>query len=375
LAVAVAAKHPVSGQTVPRYGYARPPALADGIAVGTLGAVQLDSALIVAGTDAILAGTYPGIRSLLIVRHNRLVYENYFFADDRGAGAESHPREFLQDLRSVTKTVVGAAVLVAHAQGKIGSLDQPIFDFFPEYAAYAVDGREDITIRHLLSMTAGLEWDEDISYLDPANTESQMQRAPDAIEFVLTRRLLTAPGSKFAYCGGCSHLLAEIVRRATGQPVDAFVSKHLFSPLGIARFDWARADDGLPYGFSGLRLRSRDLAKIGLLLKNRGEWAGEQVIPRDLVADALAEHVVVAPEDAAGDVLAYGYQVWRFSFTENGRRVQLVQMSGNGGQAVYLSDSLDMIVVITAGNFDRAVAKSSLDFYLDHIVPAVRDPR
>ncbi len=139
---------------------------------------------------------------------------------------------------------------------------------------------------------------------------------------------------------------------------------------------WAKAAvDGLPYGFSGLRLRSRDLAKIGLLLMNSGQWNGQQIIPASLVSEAFAEHVVVTPEDSAGDILGYGYQVWRFSFLEGGRREQLIQMSGNGGQAVFMSDQDDMLVVITAGNFDQTVENSSLAFYLDYIYPAVRDRR
>jgi len=369
--VTVVAPHRLLAQSAGGYKYAIPAMLNDGIHTGTLMAVGLDEATIVAGTDQILTGTYPGLRSLLVLRHNTLVYENYFSAP--GAAQDA---AVLQDLRSVTKTVVGLMVLMAHAQGAIPTLDQPIFEFFPEYSVYAIDGKANITIRHLLTMTAGLEWNEDISYLDPANTERRMQLAPDALAFVLSRPLTAAPGSTFAYCGGCSHLLAEIVRRSTGSPVDDYAAQHLFTPLGITSFAWAKATgDGLPYGFSGLRLRSLDLAKIGLLLMNTGQWEGTQLIPAALVSDALSEHVVVTPEDAAGDILGYGYQVWRFSFVEGGRREELTQMSGNGGQAVFMSDQDDLLVVITAGNFDRTVENSSLAFYLDYIYPAVRDRR
>ncbi|MCE9602583.1 MAG: beta-lactamase family protein [Gemmatimonadetes bacterium] len=336
---------------------------------------KLDATTLLAGTKAILAGTYPGIRSLLIFRRNTLVYEQYFTTNGAGQVSAVPGREVLQDLRSVTKTVVGTAVLLAHAQGRLRDLDQPIFSFFPEYARYAVDGKAQITVRHLLSMTAGLEWEEDISYLDPANSEYRMNHAPNALEFVLSRPLVAKPGSRFAYCGGCSHLLAEIVRRTTGTPVDQFVARHLFAPLGITRFAWAKGADGLPYGFSGLRLRSRDLGKIGLLLHDRGAWNGARILPASLVAEALAEHVVVTPTSAAGERVGYGYQLWRFAFVEAGRREQLVQLSGNGGQVVYVSDTDDVIVVITAGNFDRTVPKSSFDLYLDHIYPAVRDRR
>ncbi|MGE0440219.1 MAG: serine hydrolase domain-containing protein [Gemmatimonadales bacterium] len=351
--------------------YAVPTALHDGIPTGTLAAVGLDSARIIAGTEAILAGTYPGIRSLLVFRRGILAHEQYFAWDGPAPETDAAGRDVLQDLRSVTKTVVGLAVLMAHAQGHIASLDQPVLPFFPEFAASASNGTSRLTVRHLLSMTAGLEWNETVSYLDPANSEGRMMRAPNPIEFVLSRQLVATPGSTFAYCGGCSHLLAEIVHRSTGMPVDQFAARHLFAPLGIETFRWDKGSDGMPYGFSGLRLRSRDVGKIGLLLHQNGEWRGRRLIPGSLVSDAVAEHVVVTPENAEGDIVGYGYQVWRFSFVENGRREQLIQMSGNGGQSVFIHGDADLVVVITAGNFDRTIPKSSLDFYFDHILPAV----
>ncbi|MEZ4458063.1 MAG: serine hydrolase [Gemmatimonadales bacterium] len=353
------------------YRYAVPTTLDDGVRTGTLAAAGLDSARIIAGTEAILAGTYPGIRSLLVFRRGILAHEQYFAGDGSASATDGAGREVLQDLRSVTKTVVIAAVLIAHAQGKIASLDQPVLALFPEYAASAADGTDRITIRHLLSMTAGLEWNEAVSYLDPANSEGRMLRAPNAIGFVLGRKLVATPGSTFAYCGGCSHLLAEIVRRTTGTPVDQFAARYLFAPLGIETFRWDKGSDGMPYGFSGLRLRSRDVGKLGLLLQQEGAWRGRQLIPASLVSDALAEQVVVTPENAEGDIVGYGYQVWRFSFVEDGRREQLVQMSGNGGQSVFIHDGAGVVVVITAGNFDRTVSKSSFDFYFDHILPAL----
>jgi CubicO group peptidase (beta-lactamase class C family) len=356
-------------QSTASYRYSAPANLNDGIRVGTLKSAKLDEAKIVSGTNEILKGTYPNIRSLLIFRQNRLVYENYFNI----TGTDPSTREFLQDLRSVTKTVVGTAVVIAHAQGKIKDLDQPVFDLFPEYSGHAVDGKKGITIRNLLSMTAGLEWDEEISYLNPANSEYRMNHSPNATEFVLSRKLTTKPGSKFVYSGGCSHLLAEIIKRTTGRPIDEFVAKNIFAPLGITKLEWARGSDGLPYGFSGLRLRSRDLAKIGLLLMNRGKWNGKQIIPKAIVSDALSEHILVAPENADGDIVGYGFQIWRFSFMENGSREQLIQMSGNGGQMVFINDKDKTLAVITAGNFDHTVNKSTFDLYMDAIFSAVLD--
>ena len=180
----------ILSQQAADYRYAPPVKLNDGIKTGTLRAAKIDEAKIVAGTNEILKGTFPNMHSLLIFRRGKLVYENYFAGEDveRGVGplgVVNHSRDTLHDMRSVTKSIVAAAVLIANSQGKIKSLDDPIFSYFPEYSKYAEGDKKNITVKQVLSMTSGLEWDEKISYADPKNSEIQMNSASDAIDFVL----------------------------------------------------------------------------------------------------------------------------------------------------------------------------------------------
>jgi CubicO group peptidase (beta-lactamase class C family) len=275
-------------------------------------------------------------------------------------------------MRSVTKSVVALAVLVAHSQGKIKSLDHPIFEFFPEHARYAQGEKKNITLRHVLTMTAGLEWDEQISYADPKNSDREMNDSANAIEYVLSRPLVKDPGTVFNYSGGMTQLLAAVIKRSTGMEVDQFTAKYLFSPLGISDHRWVRIVDGQPSAASGLRLRSRDMAKIGLMLMNNGRWNGKRIIPAKLVRDALKPHAR-APFPVPGGHVDYGYQIWLPTQTVGGRKHSWAEFEGNGGQIVILDNTNGILVAVTAGNYNqRDIAKSSADIFLDIVLPAIK---
>lgn len=368
-------------QQTASYKYTPPEKVSDGIRVGTLKNAGVDQAKILSGVGEILKGTYGNTHSLLIFRKGILVFEEYFTGDDveRGVGpvgVVKHTRDTLHDMRSVTKSVVGAAVLIAHSQGKIKSLDQPIFEFFPEYSKYAEGDKKNITIKHVLSMTSGLDWNERISYADPTNSEIQMNNAPDSIEYVLSQKLLEKPGTVFNYGGGMTQVLASLIKKSTGMDADVFTEKHLFAPLGITKYKWVKTKSGDPSAASGLRLRSRDMAKIGMMMMNKGKWNGSRIIPAKLVEEAMTEHIKLElqGETKEGDREGYGFQVWRPSFLVNGEPVTLIEFAGNGGQKVQIDSANQLMVVVTAGDYNkRDLKKSSGHIYEDVVFPALLD--
>ena len=342
----------------------------DGIAVSSFDAAKLDAVRINAGIREIEKGAYGNIHSLLIFRRGKLVSESYFPGQDENnhqgnIGLVRHNRDMLHDIRSISKSVVALAVLIAHDRGRIKSLDQPALDYFPELAREHAGGQKaQITIRHALTMTAGLEAYGDGAFL-PTET----------VALLFRRNLVAAPGAKFTYNGGLTQLLAEIVQRSTGRDIEQFTRTELLAPLGIETSEWAKRQDGEPDADSGLRFRSRDLAKIGLLLVNGGNWDGKRVLPAKLVEEAVSQQVVVPLEGsaaAAGDRSGYGYQIWRTSLLLGGERADLIELSGNGGQKVYIDEANQLMVVVTAGEYDRSgLRKSSMDIYIDFVRPAV----
>jgi CubicO group peptidase (beta-lactamase class C family) len=378
LAAALLAGCPPYAQDKPAAGsLARLESAADGLRSGTLAEAGLDPHLIGAGVRAIDAGDYGNIHSLLVFRHGSLVLEHYRSGEDATRdgpiGIVAHSRDTLHDIRSISKSVVALAVLLAQEKGQIPDLDQPVLAWLPEYAALAGDEKADITVRHLLTMTAGLDWQESLPYSDPRNTIAQMNLAPDTVAFVLGRPLVATPGTRFNYNGGLTQLLAAVVERATGSRIDHYTQAELLRPLGITHHEWAKMETGQPDADSGLRLRSRDLAKIGLLLMNSGEWNGVRLISAERIADAVAEHIRIppAPDAYPGDTEGYGYQIWRFGYdTDAGQRTELIELSGNGGQKVQIDQRTGIMVVVTAANYGRE-GKSSFDLYPDFILPAV----
>lgn len=370
---------PALCQPIADYKYLPPAKLNDGIQTGTLKSAKLDEAKVLSGTNEILKGTYGNIHSVLIFRHGKLVYENYFTGEDwnnhiGSIGIVLHTRETLHDLRSISKSVVALAVLIAHSQGKIKDLDQPIFSFFPEYASHAEGDKKNITVRHALTMTPGFEWNEGFSYSNPANTAFQMNRAPDTIEFVLSRKLVNKPGTAFEYNGGTTQLLAAIIKKTTGSDIKSFTKQHLFTPLGITNYEWAKLK-GEPDADSGLRLRSRDIGKIGLFLANGGKWNGKRIVPEKLIAEAMAQHAKVSSDEKTGEVVTYGYQIWRFAFRpEENWPSFLIELAGNGGQKVHIDAKARAVVVVTAGNYDlKDLKKNSFDIYADLVFSALLD--
>lgn len=354
-----------------------PVKLNDGIETTTFKLAGLNEKTIKAMDDSISNGNYTNIHSVLIFRDNKLLYEKYWRGNDavRGKGSVGmvdHHRDSLHDVRSVTKSVVSAAVMIAVAQGKIKSLNQRVFDFFPGYAKEDTGMKKQITIQHVLNMTAGFDWNEYMSYTDPKNSEVRMNNSANAIEFVLSLPLVDTPGKQFNYSGGCSQLLAEIIQKATGMPVDKFTNEYLFQPLGISNFNWVKISDGRPSAASGLRLRSRDMAKFGLLFMNDGKWKGRQIIPALLVTQTLKSQVIVPGGSPEYPPVGYSNQFWNYTEIINGDTVNYAQCLGNGGQMIVQHKQSGLLLIITAGNYNApGIRKGSWDIFPDFVYPAI----
>lgn len=337
----------------------------------TLAEQGLDEKMILAAVDSINNGVYSNIHSLLILKNNKLILEKYFEGEDaiigKGwVGLRQHEIDSLHDVRSVTKSIVGAAILIALANGQIESLDEPIFNYFTDFEKYKTNYKSEITIKHLLTMTDGLEWDENISYADTTNSERRLNNSRDPIEYYLSRQSLHRPGTVFNYSGGCTQMLAAIVRISSGLEIDEFVNQNIFKPLGITTFEWVKRKDEIPIAASGLRMRSRDLLKIGLLYLNNGYYNGSQIIPQSLAIEAQSLQFQIEPG------VGYGFQIWIPTDVINGEPVTSVEANGNGGQVIAINKKYNMVIVITAGHYNKKdMPWWTSDIYIKHIYPAV----
>lgn len=287
------------------------------------------------------AARAPGLHGLVVARGGRIVREHYGVGPDfswgRAHGEVAFGPGTLHDLRSVTKSVVALLYGIALDAGRVPDPATSLVDAFPEYPAPA-----GVTVEHALTMTLGLEWKEQVPYDSPANGEIAMMLAPDRWRYVLERPVVEPPGTRWNYCGGASELIGRLVAKGTGVPLPEYARDVLFGPLGIGSFEWMAGHDGVVSSASGLRLTPRDLARIGQAVLAGGQWQGRQVVPAGWLEPALRPRV----ETAWGD--GYGYQ-W---YSGGAGRHRWVGANGNGDQRLFVYPELDLVVAMTAGNYD-----------------------
>ena len=301
--------------------------------------------------EGVRSGTFGNLHAVVVVRHGKLALERYYRGPDehwgRPVGTVDFDAHSLHDLRSVTKSVVGLLYGIAQADGKVPGPGTPLVDAFAgRYPDLARDeARRRMQVRHALDMTLGLDWNEDLPYSDPRNSEIAMEQSADRYRYVLERPIVAEPGTRWRYSGGATALLGRLISEGTGQPLAEFARARLLAPLGIERLHWTPGTNGEAAAASGLRLTSTDLARIGQLLLQRGAWNGAQVVPADWVAESLT------PRAAAFEGIRYGYH-WYIGATPQGAPVYLA--FGWGGQRLVAVPSLGLVCVIFMGNYRRA---------------------
>jgi CubicO group peptidase (beta-lactamase class C family) len=270
------------------------------------------------------------IHSLLVVRNGYLAADAVFYPYD---GRTIH------DMASVTKSVMTTLIGIAADQGRL-DLDDKMVSFFPERTIANLDARKEaITVRHLVSMTSGLQCVRDGMEGDSAIA---MQSSPDYVQYVLDLPMAYEPGSQFVYCSPAISLLSPILQQATGMTTLAFAQKYLFEPLGIEDVLWETDPQGNYRGWGDLSLHPHDMAKLGLLFLQQGRWEDSQIVSRRWVKEAS-----MAQSETPEDEDPYGYGWWLTPDLEGVYRAE-----GRNGQHIYVLPSWNMVVVTTGGGFE-----------------------
>lgn len=253
----------------------------------------------------------------------------------------------LHTMQSVTKSVVSAIVGIAVGRDEFPDLDTPVLEFFEPGTVANVDERKQrLTIRHLLTMSAGIDWNEDLPYTHPENTWSDLQKTSDWVQFTIDRPMAREPGEAFLYNSGATLILGHIFNVATGTDIEEYAVRHLFGPLGIDDYFWKRTPTGLLDVQEGLYIDSRSMAKIMYLFLRHGEWDDRQILTRDWVAASVAPGFPV-PEDGNLD---YGYKWWLYNFEHQGEDSVAITGLGYGGQVPMAIPGLGLVIVVTGWN-------------------------
>jgi CubicO group peptidase (beta-lactamase class C family) len=337
-----------------------------GWARSTLERLGIESAAVAGLNTDVGNGKYPLVDSLFVARCGRVGFDrryqhNYgkiFYKEAHEQGPLNahltgpynyfdpnwHPYYHgtqAHSMQSVSKTVTSVTIGVAMQRGDFkAGLDTPVMKYFDIIKIANVDERKlRMTLRDVLTMTTGLDWNEDLPYDDPNNACSVMEARDDWVKFVIDRPMLHEPGQVFAYSSGATMLLAHIFKKETGQDIDGYARTHLFAPLGIRDFYWKHSPKGDVDTEGGLYLKTEDLAKIGYLYLRRGQWAGRQIVPESWVEDSVKPHVTVDQNER------YGYQWWLLPY---GNSKLAYAGRGIGGQTLLVYPEEQLIVVTTA---------------------------
>ena len=269
----------------------------------------------------------PTIRSVLIVRHGYLAYEQYF---------QYFNREYKQNIIFVNHSITSALVGIALKEGSLRSLDQKLVDFYPEYVTPEVDPRvRQITLKHLLTMSSGFD-KKDIYW---KTTREKIQQKP-----------VHEPGEIFNYDKSAADFLSSILIKTTHMSLLDFTKDKLFAPLGISDVIWEfwpdksfdiGSFDNEVWHYWGLSLKPRDMAKFGYLYLHNGIWDGKQVVPSDFVRDSIQKHINTPYWGGSVD---YGY-LWWINKVEG----HAAYCAAGPGQYIYVIPDQDMVIVITSG--------------------------
>jgi CubicO group peptidase (beta-lactamase class C family) len=285
------------------------------------------------------------IDGLVVVRNGYIVAEKY---------SEPYDQESLHGIYSVTKSILSALIGIAIRDGFIKSLNDPVLDYFPERTFENDDAQKrSITLEHMLTMTSGLEFDWD-----------EMIWSPDFVQYVLDQPMFAEPGIQFNYSSGNAHVLSAILQQTSGLNAEDFAQQYLFEYLGIEDVEWKKDNLGISKGGWGMRMKPRDMAKIGYLYLNKGLWDGMQIIPEHWIKASTQQRYIQVPDPLEPWDVYMGYYWWL-------HEDNLYAAHGMKGQFIYVIPEQNMVVVITSHVPDSRFSQPQ-QLIREDIIPSVK---
>lgn len=344
----------------PKYSYNIPESRDDGWQIATLEEVGIDERVLSRAMDQIDAGKFGSIHSLLIVKDGKLVLEEYFDGYSFDFWSDEFQGDFMEfgidtphNQASVTKVYTSALIGIAIEQGFLKGVDQKVFDYFPEYTLLNDEAKRRITLEHLLTMTSGLDWNQgDLPITDERNDIIQVHIAQDPVTYILDKSMVVEPGVRWYYSEADVNLLGEVIQNASGLRLDDFAQQYLFEPLGFTGAEWKLINPDFVWASGDLKIRPRDMAKMGYLYLKGGMWNGKRILSEGWIQQSTEAYIDVPNSYMAehwGD--RYGYHWWLRTFQTDSGKVNALLRSGWGGQAIYVFPDLDLVVVFTGGNY------------------------
>ncbi|NNE77746.1 MAG: serine hydrolase [Pricia sp.] len=337
-----------------KYTYSQPAILDDGWKTNNLQSQQLDSINVCRFFNQ-LSSVKHALHSIILIKNGEIIIEEYF-------GDYSVNKQ--HDLRSVTKSITSILIGIAVDKGFIDSIDDPISKYLNTLSPtkHLDKRKEDITIRHLLTMSSGLDcndWDK-----KSKGQEDRIYRKSDWLQSFIDLPMLNDPGAVSNYCTMGQVLATEIVSQASGRSIDQFAEEYVLHPLGINNYHWGHTSNKqvIPSA-KRIYLTSRDMGKIGQLMLNKGKWGDTQVVSPQWVHESMAKQTKITGLD-------YGFFWWTIPFNVGGKEIISKTATGNGGQYIMVFPDENTVGVFTGGAYNSQNDKLPFKIMQDVFLPA-----
>jgi CubicO group peptidase (beta-lactamase class C family) len=324
---------------------------------------EIDVHIIREMVRAIAEGEMGLTHSVLVARHGKLVVEEYFYGFDLATW---------HDMRSASKSLASTLVGLAIQDGYIEGVHSPVLPLLPRYRNYANwDSRKAlITVADLLNMNSGLDANDydPQSFAAEGNYQSQIAE-PDWVKLALDAPMVSDAGAPPLVYGGANPLIiGGILSQVINEPVEWYADRELFAKLGIEHYKFLLDPTGVAYMGGGLHLRPRDMLKFGQLYLNKGVWAGRRILSQEWVKESWTPRGQLKQFQREH---AYGYLWWHYLYEVGEHAVEAIEARGNGGQYISVFPSLDLVVVITGGNFRNGRPRQPEEILQQFVLPAV----
>lgn len=302
-------------------------------------------------------GIFKRINSIIVINRGKLQIEEYFNGEDRNT---------LHDPRSVGKSFASALMGIAIGNGFIATEDQKLSTFYDFKKYNRPEGKDEATVRDLLTMSSGFEGNDD----DPCSpgNEEKMYPTPNWVEFALNLPYEPALKKRWHYFTAGTILLGDILNRSVPGGLEKFAEEELFGPLHIRNYRWEYTPQHIPNTAGGIRMNALDFAKYGQLYKNNGRWNGRQIIPKSWVKKTLTRQIRIPDRKEE----YYSCLFWNKSFKVNNKSTEAFYCAGNGGNYILIFRNFPLVIVITASAYGQVYAHPQVTKMLEEfILPAV----
>lgn len=302
--------------------------------------------------------TFKDITSIIVVKDNKLLIEEYF----NGAN-----RNTLHDTRSVGKSFASAILGISIKDGYIKSEMQILQEFYDikAFQNYST-AKDSITLKKLLTMSSPFDG-SDMNQESPGNEEN-MYTTKNWVGFTLNLSIdkTKVETPRWDYFTAGVVVLGDIINKSVPNGLEKYADKSLFQPLGIAKYKWQYTPQKVANTAGGLQLRSLDYAKFGQLYKNLGSWNGQQIISQEWVTKSLSKQMTISEGEY------YGYLFWNKTYTVNDKNYEVFYSSGNGGNKIFIFKDQPIVIIITSTAYNTPFGHKQVDKIIqDYLIPAI----